>query len=101
MQCSGSVTVAGAIDRGQDPHYIDCMTDKPEKTGIGEEIDRLESRVELLLNTIERLQKENSSLRAQQETLTTERANLLEKHDMVRTRVEGMITRLKSMESGA
>jgi cell division protein ZapB len=77
------------------------MTDKPETTGIGEEIDRLESRVGLLLDTIERLQKENRSLRAQQETLTTERANLLEKHDMVRTRVEGMITRLKSMENGA
>jgi cell division protein ZapB len=101
MQCSGIVPMAGGIDRGQDPHYIDCMTDKSETTGIGEEIDRLESRVELLLDTIERLQKENRSLRAQQDTLTTERANLLEKHDMVRTRVEGMITRLKSMENGA
>ena len=100
MQCSVILQTTGAIDRGQDPHYIDCMADKSETTGLGEEIDRLESRVGLLLDTIERLQKENSSLRAQQETLTTERANLLEKHDMVRTRVEGMITRLKSMENG-
>ena len=91
----------GAIDRERDPHYIDCMTDKTETTGIGEEIDRLESQLELLLDTVDRLLKENRSLRAQQETLTTERANLLEKHDMVRTRVEGMITRLKSMENGA
>ena len=94
-------TSGGAIDRGREPHYIDCMTDKTEKTAIGEEIDRLEAHVDVLLDTIDRLQKENRSLRTQQDSLTTERANPLEKHNMVRTRVEGMITRLKSMENGA
>jgi cell division protein ZapB len=89
------------IDRKREAHYIECMTEKTETTNLGEEVDRLEAQVGQLLDTVDRLQRENRSLRAQQESLTTERANLLEKHDMVRTRVEGIITRLKSMENGA
>ena len=101
MQVAGGLPACGAIDREQEAHYIDCMTDKPETPDIGQEVERLEGQVELLLNTVDRLMKENRSLRDQQDTLSTERANLLEKHDMVRNRVEGIITRLKSMENGA
>ena len=77
------------------------MTEKTENLNLAEEVTRLESQVGHLLETVERLVKENRSLRNQQESLTMERANLLEKHDMVRSRVEGIITRLKSMETGA
>ena len=77
------------------------MTEKLETPDIAQELERLEGQVGFLLDTVDRLLKENRSLRTQQDSLTTERANLLEKHDLVRTRVEGMITRLKSMESGA
>jgi len=101
MQVADAPATCDIIDRKQEAHYIDCMINKPETPGIGQEIDRLEKQVGILLDTVDRLQKENRSLRAQQDTLSTERANLLEKHDMVRTRVEGIITRLKSMESGA
>ncbi|MDH3716239.1 MAG: TIGR02449 family protein, partial [Gammaproteobacteria bacterium] len=44
------------------------------------------------------LKAENDSLRAQQQVLTTERAKLIEKNELARTRVEAMITRLKAME---
>jgi cell division protein ZapB len=91
----------GAIDRKQEAHYIGCMTEKLETPDLGQELERLEGQVGFLLDTVDRLLKENRSLRAQQDSLATERANLLEKHDLVRTRVEGIITRLKSMESGA
>lgn len=101
MQVAGTLRSCDAIDRKREAHYIDDMTDKAETPGIGQEIDRLEGQVEFLLNTLDRLLKENRSLRAQQDTLSTERANLLEKHDMVRTRVDSIITRLKSMENGA
>jgi uncharacterized protein (TIGR02449 family) len=43
--------------------------------------------------------KENQSLRAQQESHTTERATLIERHDLVRNQVEAMVTRLKSLET--
>ena len=68
---------------------------------IEHEITRLEEQFGSLLELIERLTKENRSLRNQQETLSAERAGLLEKHDQVRHRVDAIITRLKSLETGA
>jgi cell division protein ZapB len=44
------------------------------------------------------LSEENRSLRAQQEQLSGERAQLLAKNEQARSRVEAMITRLKSLE---
>jgi len=41
---------------------------------------------------------ENRALRQRQDTLTSERANLLQKNEQVRARVEAMIGRMKSME---
>ena len=64
------------------------------------ELSRLETRINTLLKTIERLSMENRSLRAQQDTLATERATLIERHDLVRNRVEAIVTRLKSLETG-
>jgi cell division protein ZapB len=64
------------------------------------ELSRLETRIDTLLKTIERLSMENRSLRAQQDTLATERATLIERHDLVRNRVEAIVTRLKSLETG-
>ena len=61
-------------------------------------IDNLASQVEELIQVCERLKAENDSLRTQQQVLTTERAKLIEKNELARTRVEAMITRLKAME---
>jgi len=64
------------------------------------ELVRLEEQVNSLLELVGRLTRENHSLRAQQESLATERAGLLEKHDQVRNRVDAIVTRLKSLETG-
>ena len=64
------------------------------------EVTRLEEQVNSLLELLDRLTKENRSLRTQQELLATERAGLLEKHDLVRNRVDAIVTRLKSLETG-
>jgi cell division protein ZapB len=66
-----------------------------------QELQKLEVRLEELVNTITRLKEENRSLRNQQDSLVSERANLIEKNEMARTRVEAMINRLKAMEQGA
>ena len=63
-------------------------------------IESLASQVEELIQVCGRLKAENDSLRAQQQVLTTERAKLIEKNELARTRVEAMITRLKAMEVG-
>ena len=69
------------------------MTDTTSK------ISRLEEQVSELLDLCRRLGKENSDLRAQLQHLTGERATLLEQKEQVRSQVEAMITRLRSMES--
>ncbi|TNF92623.1 MAG: TIGR02449 family protein [Gammaproteobacteria bacterium] len=63
------------------------------------ELKKLETRVDDLLGTCDKLIAENRSLRHQQESLVAERASLIEKNELARTRVEAMITRLKSMEA--
>jgi len=62
------------------------------------ELNRLEYRVGELISVCERLQEENRSLRNQQQQLISERANLIEKNEQVRVRVEAMINRLRQME---
>ncbi|WP_462329570.1 TIGR02449 family protein [Thiohalocapsa halophila] len=61
-------------------------------------LDRLEQQVEHLLRQLERLRDENASLRASQEHLVAERAELIEKTELARSKVEAMVSRLKSME---
>lgn len=55
-------------------------------------------RIELLVAHAQRLTEENRSLRSQQEQLVGERSQLLAKNEQARSRVEAMITRLKSLE---
>jgi cell division protein ZapB len=77
------------------------MAKKSDTPNIEKELELLEGQVGSLLDIVERLMKENRSLRTQQESLATERAGLLEKHDQVRGRVDAIVTRLKSLETGA
>lgn len=63
------------------------------------DLNNLENRVDELIRTVRRLREENSSLRSSQERLTLERAELIEKTELAKNRVESMITRLKSMET--
>ncbi|EHQ51571.1 MULTISPECIES: TIGR02449 family protein [Ectothiorhodospira] len=58
----------------------------------------LESRVEALLRVCELLRDENLRLRRQNELLLAERAQLSERGEQARMKVESMINRLKSME---
>ena len=77
------------------------MAKTPAQQAIDQDLKRLEFRVEELIRSIERLKEENRSLRVQQEHMTAERAQLIERNESARTRVEAMITRLKSMEQNA
>ncbi len=90
-----------SVDRNCQAHYIGSMVKKIKPSIINKEIDILEEQVESLLTTLKHLMDENRSLRAQQVNLASDRAGLIEKHDVVRTRVEAIVTRLKSLETGA
>jgi cell division protein ZapB len=62
------------------------------------DIDLLERQVDELIRICDRLRDENASLRASQEHLVAERAELIEKTELARSRVEAMVARLKTME---
>ena len=63
------------------------------------DLRKLEVRVEELIRACSYLKDENKSLRLRQDNLVAERAALIEKTELARTRVEAMISRLKAMES--
>ena len=75
------------------------MNEANPKSAVELELKRLEKRLEdLLIVTVSQIREENRALRQRQDTLTSERAGLLQKNEQVRARVEAMIGRLKSME---
>jgi cell division protein ZapB len=82
------------------PHNFAMSATSP-KSAIEQEYRRLELRVAELVATLAQIKEENYSLRQRNELLVAERGGLLQKNEQVRTRVEGMIGRLKSLEHGA
>ena len=63
------------------------------------DLEKLEQRLDQLIQKCARLEDENHALRQQQTHLIAERATLIEKSELARSRVESMISRLKSMEA--
>ena len=96
---AGHDYVAFEIDSAGSRVYIGFMADDINTT-FEHELKRLEKRVDALVRVCDQLQDENKSLKQRQDTLTAERANLLQKNEQVRARVEAMIGRLKAMEQG-
>ncbi len=90
------------IDSARTRDYILGMADNINST-FEHELKRLEKRVDALVKVCDQLQvqDENKSLKQRQDVLTAERANLLQKNEQVRARVEAMIGRLKAMEQGS
>ncbi len=62
-------------------------------------IQALESKVEELLTLTKQLSEENNELKQQLQNTRSERAHLVEQKEQVRTQVESMITRLKTIET--
>ena len=63
-----------------------------------EELNRLERQIDELISTSERLQRENSALKVQQSNWSVERAKLIEKNELAKSRVESRIGRLRALE---
>lgn len=72
--------------------------DSDNKTYTESDLQRLETQIDALIDTVNLLKQENTSLRHQQDQLMSERAQLIEKTELARSRVEAMISRLKSLE---
>lgn len=63
------------------------------------DLNSLETQVDQLIKVCDELKGENALLRERQASLVSERAKLIEKTELARSKVESMITRLKAMEA--
>jgi len=63
------------------------------------EFSQLEQRVDELILLVDQLSSENTLMRERQNLLVEERARLIEKAELARSRVEAMLIRLKAMEA--
>ena len=66
-----------------------------------DDLRQLEQRIDELIDTVGSLKNENLSLRQQKDKLVGERSQLIEKTELARSRVEAMISRLRSLELGS
>ena len=80
--------------------YIHRMPREDFQGATEQDLRILESRVGELVRTCRQLKEENKSLRVRQDQLVAERAALIDKTELARNRVEAMIQRLKSLETG-
>jgi cell division protein ZapB len=62
-------------------------------------IQQLEQKVDDLLHVSRRAREENMLLKSQQSAWLSERAQLTEKTDFARTRIEKMMERLKELDA--
>ena len=65
------------------------------------DINDLEDKLDELIQRYNDVQLENTTLKVKQDELVKEKAKLVEKTNLARTRVEAMISRLKTMEHGS
>jgi cell division protein ZapB len=59
----------------------------------------LETKLDRLILLTNRLQQENAELKAREAAWQQERVRLIEKNELARSRVEAMITHLKSLDA--
>lgn len=62
------------------------------------ELERIAKHLEELKSRLDALERENKLLHDRQESLVAERAALVQRNEEARSRVEGMIERLKALE---
>ena len=59
----------------------------------------LETKLDRLILLTTRLQQENTELKSRESAWLQERVRLIEKNELARSRVEAMITHLKSLDT--
>ncbi|KPX19717.1 hypothetical protein ALQ08_101091 [Pseudomonas syringae pv. delphinii] len=84
----------------EDKHRSPCHSSESIqwKTMEDTDLQALMKRVELLLKYAEQLKGQNALLLAQEKSWREERAQLIEKNEIARQKVESMISRLKALE---
>ncbi len=80
-----------------DSRYSRSNSSVPEPMN-DHELTTLNQKIDDLVAISLKLKKENRLLRAKEQTWQAERAQLMEKNDVARSKVEAMINRLRTLE---
>jgi cell division protein ZapB len=91
------IPLAGNIDDNCHSAGDTGKLSREEETRVAT-MEQLEQKVDELIELCTILGRENRALRAQQQNWSSERAKLIEKNELAKSRVESMITRLKTLE---
>lgn len=75
------------------------MTEQTTDKKLDMQIGQLEARLHELLMLVDSLSSENTALKARESSLLAERSELHNKNSKVRSQVESMIQRLKTMDN--
>tara|TARA_B100000676_G_scaffold51943_1_gene51227 strand:- start:5241 stop:5438 length:198 start_codon:yes stop_codon:yes gene_type:complete len=62
------------------------------------ELNHLEDKIDQLIALVDELEQKQAGMVAEKESWIAERNRLIEKNELARTKVEAMISRLKSLE---
>ncbi|MEQ5836069.1 TIGR02449 family protein [Marinobacter halodurans] len=62
------------------------------------ELQALADKVDRLIARCQKLEQENASMRQMQDDWNRERAQLMQKNDLARNKIEAMIGRLRALE---
>ncbi|GAA3571617.1 MULTISPECIES: TIGR02449 family protein [Marinobacter] len=62
------------------------------------ELQALADKLDRLIERCNKLEQDNAAMRAQQEDWQRERAQLIQKNDLAKNKVEAMIGRLRALE---
>lgn len=85
--------------RGQRTYIVNNYHDlRRTKQVDNQEVKQLESRIDDLIDACQRLKSENQRLHTNQTDMTDEHERLVEKTKIARSRIQGMIERLKALE---
>ena len=62
------------------------------------ELNHLEDKIDQLIALVDELEQKQAGMVAEKESWIAERNRLIEKNELARTKVQAMISRLKSLE---
>ena len=65
---------------------------------MSDSVTAFSDKIDQLIAYCQKLEMDNKSLRSSQDNWLKERATLLQKNDLARTKIEAMISRLRALE---
>ena len=73
------------------------MDDQPANEAASDNWEALEDRIDRIIDQNRKLASENKALREAQRNWSVERAELVRRNELVRSRIEAMISRLQPL----